>query len=217
MNNYLAKIGVGLAVLSFGAGGFVALGGGAASAQTTTTTTTAPPATPASGGFSSDFNVSADTATISTETPAVNAACSPTNTFQIGQTILFRLYGEFLPTKSMLLANNTASVTVSFPGTTTGTTTPITMAYSTHDGYWTGILSSTGYAAGNYNYTITVVTNPVKAVTKKVEVTIKLKNGKTTRREETKVVRPAVPSDSYIWGTAGLLVNEATVSLVTSL
>ena len=43
MNNYLAKIGVGLAVLSFGAGGFVALGGGAASAQTTTTTTTTPP------------------------------------------------------------------------------------------------------------------------------------------------------------------------------
>lgn len=215
MKNGIRKVGVGLAVLGF-SGGMVALGGGAASAQTTTTTTTVP-ATPASAGISPYFVVSADTATISGETPAVTAACSPTNTFQIGQTVLFRLYGLFVPTKSPLLANNTHSVTVNFPGTTTGTTVPITMAYSTRDGYWTAVLPTTGYTAGNYNYTITVVSNPVAAVTKKVHVRVKLADGKYTERTRTEIVTPAIPSQTYTWGTTGLMYNEATVSLVTSL
>jgi hypothetical protein len=216
MRRYLTKFGVGLAVLGLGASGCIALGGVASAQTTTTTTTTTLPATPASAGISANFIVSADTATISSETPAVNAACSPTNTFQIGQTILFRLYGEFLPTKSMLLAANTKSVSVTFPGTTTGTTVPVPMAYSTRDGYWTATLVSTPYAVGNYNYTVTVVTNPVKAVTKKVHVTVKV-NGKTTHRVRTKTVHAAIPSESYTWGTGGLFDNEATVALVSSL
>jgi hypothetical protein len=218
MKKYTRNIGAAVAVLSLGASGVVALGGGTASAQTTTTTTTTkPPATPASGGISNSFVIDADTATISGETPAVNAACSPTNTFQIGQTVLFRLYGEFMPAKSLLLANNTKSVTATFPGATTGTTVPVTMNYSSNDGWWTGVLLTTGYAAGNYNYSITVVTNPVAAVTKKVNVTIRLKHGRTTHRTKTVIVSPAIPSETYVWGTGGLLQNEATVTLVSSL
>lgn len=217
MKNGIRRIGVGLAVLGF-SGGMVALGGGMASAQTTTTTTTTTvPATPASAGISPYFVINADTATISGETPAVAAACSPTNTFQIGQTVLFRLYGLFVPTKAPLLPNNTDSVTVNFPGTTTGTTVPIKMAYSTKDGYWTATTATTGYAAGNYNYTITVVSNPVAAVTKKVHVRVKLANGKYAERTRTETVSPAVPSETYTWGTTGLMYNMATVSLVTSL
>lgn len=214
MRNYVRQIGIGLSVLSLAATGVITLGGIPASAQTIPKASA--PAAPASDGISPDFVISADTATISGETPAVNAACSPTNTFQVGQTVLFRLYGEFVPSKSLLLAANTASVTVSFPGTTTGTTTPIAMAYSAQDGYWTAILATTPYAAGNYNYTITVVTTPVKAVTKKVIVAVKVK-GKVTRRVKTEVVSPAIPSESYVWGTGGLMYNEATVTLVSSL
>jgi hypothetical protein len=214
MKNYARKIGVGLSVLSIAATGVVALGGMPASAQPAPLASA--PAAPASGGISPNFIISADTATISGETPSVNAACSPTNTFQVGQTVLFRLYGEFVPSKSLLLAANTASVTVSFPGTTTGTTTPIAMAYSAQDGYWTATLATTAYAAGNYNYTITVVTNPVKAVTKKVNVVVKV-NGKRIHRVKTEIASPAIASQSYTWGTGGLMYNEATVTLVSSL
>jgi len=51
----------------------------------TTTTTAAPTTTttiaPAIAGISKDFAVNVDTATVSGETDAVNAACSPTDTF----------------------------------------------------------------------------------------------------------------------------------------
>src|ERR1017187_4972517 len=73
-----------------------------------TTTTTAPPTTttaapPASAGISTDFAVRIDTATITGETDAVNAACSPTNTFSVGQTVLWRMYGKDLSTGKLLL------------------------------------------------------------------------------------------------------------------
>jgi hypothetical protein len=142
-----------------------------------TTTTTTATATPASAGISNDFTINIDTATISGETDAVNAACSPTNTFSVGQTVLWRMYGKDLKTGKVLLpgsASGTAptattngnvnTVTVSLPGTTTGSVATVAMAYSTRDGYWTGVLSTAAYSPGNYNYTVTVTTYPVAGV-----------------------------------------------------
>ena len=139
-----------------------------------TTTTTAPPA---SAGISNDFTVNIDTATISGETDAVNAACSPTNTFSVGQTVLWRMYGKDLQTGKVLLPGaapgavasaatpgNVNTVIVSLPGTTTGSVATVPMVYSTRDGYWTAVLSTAKYSPGNYNYTVTVTTYPVKAV-----------------------------------------------------
>jgi hypothetical protein len=139
-----------------------------------TTTTTAPPA---SAGISNDFTVNIDTATISGETDAVNAACSPTNTFSVGQTVLWRMYGKDLQTGKVLLPGaapgaaasaatpgNVNTVIVSLPGTTTGSVATVPMVYSTRDGYWTAVLSTAKYSPGNYNYTVTVTTYPVKGV-----------------------------------------------------
>jgi hypothetical protein len=142
-----------------------------------TTTTTVAPTTPASAGISKDFTVNIDTATVSGETDAVNAACSPTNTFSVGQTVLWRMYGVDVMTGKTLLpgapvgtaataatSGNVNTVVVSLPGTTTGTVATVPMAYSTRDGYWTGTLVTTKYSPGNYNYTVTVTTYPVAAV-----------------------------------------------------
>lgn len=205
MKDFMKKVGVGSVALGLGVGGFAALGVSTASAQTgfdnqntitlvasltpvttttvapTTTTTVAPTTTttapPASAGISNDFTVNIDTATISGETDAVNAACSPTNTFSVGQTVLWRMYGKDLQTGKVLLPGaapgaaasaatpgNVNTVIVSLPGTTTGSVATVPMVYSTRDGYWTAVLSTAKYSPGNYNYTVTVTTYPVKAV-----------------------------------------------------
>jgi hypothetical protein len=216
MKKFTKGVGVTMVALGLGAGGFAAMGVSPALASTTTTTTLAPTTTttavPANAGLSKDFAINADTATISGETPAVDAACSPTDTFQIGQTVLFRMYGENLVTGKMLLAANTKSVTVSIPGTTTGSTATVTMAYSARDGYWTGTLVTTGYTAGNYNYSMTVVSNSVKGVKG-----VKAEKATATRKAR-KFVRAvkAIPEMTYVYGTDGF-VNQATVTLVTSL
>src|ERR1019366_7280045 len=195
MKDFMKKVGVGAAALGLGVGGLMAIGVGGASAQTgfvnqdtltlvasltpatttttlaATTTTTTPPAT---AGISNDFTINIDTATTSSETDAVNAACSPTNTFSVGQTVLWRMYGKDLKTGKNLLPGsapgtpataatpgNVNSVVVSLPGTTTGSVAKVPMAYSTRDGYWTGVLIMANYAPGNYNYTVTVTTYPV--------------------------------------------------------
>ncbi len=197
MKDFMKKVGVGSVALGLGVGGFAALGVSTASAQTgfdnqdtitlvasltpVTTTTVAPTTTttapPASAGISNDFTVNIDTATISGETDAVNAACSPTNTFSVGQTVLWRMYGKDLQTGKVLLPGaapgaaasaatpgNVNTVIVSLPGTTTGSVATVPMVYSTRDGYWTAVLSTAKYSPGNYNYTVTVTTYPVKAV-----------------------------------------------------
>jgi hypothetical protein len=122
-----------------------------------TTTTTAPPTTtttaapPASAGISTDFAVRIDTATITGETDAVNAACSPTNTFSVGQTVLWRMYGKDLSTGKVLLPGS-APGTAPAPGANGNVNTV------------TGVLSTAKYSPGNYNYTVTVTTYPVSGV-----------------------------------------------------
>lgn len=142
-----------------------------------TTTTTVAPATPASAGISKDFTINIDTATVSGETDAVNAACSATNTFSVGQTVLWRMYGMDVKTgkvlqpgaalgaaKSTTTPGNVNTVIVSLPGVTTGSVATVPMTYSTRDGYWTGTLVTSKYSAGSYNYTVTVTTYPVAGV-----------------------------------------------------
>ena len=170
-----------------------------------TTTTTSPPAT---AGISNDFTINIDTATTSSETDAVNAACSPTNTFSVGQTVLWRMYGKFLKTGKNLLpgsapgtaataatSGNVNTVVVSLPGTTTGSVAKVPMAYSTRDGYWTGVLTTTAYSPGNYNYTVTVTTYPVAGVKghKAVKAT------KTHKAIKAVKAVKAIPSMSYTY------------------
>jgi hypothetical protein len=220
MKDFTKKLGVGFVALGLGAGSVAVFGAGLAAADTTTTTTTLaptttttkPPAIPVTTGITKDFAIHADTATISGETPAVDAACSPTNTFQIGQTILFRMYGENLISGKTLLAANTKSVTVSMPGITTGSTASVVLNYSVNDGYWTGTLKTAGYAPGAYNYTMTVVSNRIAGVKgrKAVKASATRKAVKAVR-----AVKP-IPTMTYVYGT-GPMVNQVTVSLVTSL
>jgi len=61
-------------------------------------------------------------------------------------------------------SGNVNTVTVSLPGHTTGSVATVPMAYSSRDGYWTGVMSTAAYAPGNYNYTITITTYPVAGV-----------------------------------------------------
>jgi hypothetical protein len=219
MKDFTKKLGVGFVTLGMGVGAIAIFGGSAVADTTTTTTTlapttttTKPPAIPVMAGISKDFVIRADTATTSSETPAVDASCSPTNTFQIGQTVLFRLYGENLLTGKTLLAANTKTVTVSMPGITTGSTATVAMAYSTNDGYWTGTIKTAGYAPGSYNYTITVVSNRVAGVKGRKAVKA------TATHKAVKAIKAikAVPSMTYVYGTASM-VNQASVALVTSL
>jgi hypothetical protein len=178
----------------------------------TTTTTVAPVTTtttpPASAGISKDFTINIDTATVSSETDAVNAACSPTNTFSVGQTVLWRLYGKDLQTGKLLLPGtapgatpsaatpgNVNTVVVSLPGTTTGSVATVPMAYSTRDGYWTSVLSTAGYSPGNYNYSVTVTTYPVGGVKGHAAV----KATKTHKAKKAVKAIKAIPAMSYTY------------------
>jgi hypothetical protein len=220
MKDFTKKLGVGFVALGLGAGSVAVFGASLAAADTTTTTTTLaptttttkPPAIPVTTGITKDFAIHADTATISGETPAVDAACSPTNTFQIGQTILFRMYGENLASGKTLLAANTKSVTVSIPGITTGSTASVVLAYSVNDGYWTGTLKTAGYAPGAYNYTMTVVSNRIAGVKGRKAV----KASATHKAVKAIKAVKSIPTMTYVYGT-GPMVNQVTVSLVTSL
>jgi hypothetical protein len=98
--------------------------------------------------------------------------CSIANEFLVGQTIVFRVYGNDadLGGAALTPANvSSAKVTIA------GVTTPITLNYGAHGAvaFWTGVLS-TGTAVGQYNtlglinYTVTYNTIATPAVTQRV-------------------------------------------------
>ncbi len=98
--------------------------------------------------------------------------CSIANEFLVGQTIVWRIYGNDADLGGAALTpKNVSSATV----TISGVATPITLNYGAHGAiaFWTGVLQ-TGTAAGQYNtlgvinYTVTYNTIAVPAVTKKV-------------------------------------------------
>ena len=161
--------------------------------------------------------------------PVFGAGCEITNEFILGQTIVFRVYGnDYDLAGAPLTPLNVSSATVTVPGVAT----PLALAYANHSGvaFWTAPLK-TGTGAGLYsalgviNYTVTFHTNASPAVTKKVHATKlvpTLKNGKkviahgkvVTHRVsylKTVIVTPAVK------GATGTFVSNFTPSSVATL
>ena len=98
--------------------------------------------------------------------------CSIANEFLVGQTIVFRVYGNDSDLGGAVLTpKNVSSATI----TVSGVATPITLNYGAHGAiaFWTGVLQ-TGSAAGQYNtlgvinFKVTYNTIATAAVTKKV-------------------------------------------------
>jgi hypothetical protein len=147
--------------------------------------------------------------------PKFGTGCEITNEFILGQTIVFRVYGnDYDLNGAPLTPLNVASAVVQIGSTT------LPLSFGNHGAgangsgvaFWTAPLK-TGTAAGLYStlgtipYSVTVKTNAVPAVTKKVRairLVPTLKNGKriikhgkvVTHRSayfKTVVVSPAVP------------------------
>ena len=193
-------------------------------------------AVPVQGTSTAPISLYVDTILASGSTgalaPVFGAGCEITNEFIVGQTIVFRVYGnDWNLAGAPLSPLNVSSATV----TIAGVTTPLALAYGNHSGeaFYTAPLA-TGTAAGLYstlgiiNYKVTVNTIAVPAVTKKVRATKlvpTLKNGKrvivhgkaATHRvtyQKTVVVTPAVAGAT---GTFVSNFNPASVATLNAL
>ncbi len=165
-------------------------------------------------------------ATGTATSPTIGAGCEITNEFLLGQTIVFRVYGNDAQLNGAPLTPvNVASATIKVAG---WSGSPITMAYGSHGGqaFWTGVLA-TGTKTGQYStlgvipYTVTFTTNTVPAipgvpaVTKVVPVYVKklvtVKVGKVTKKvwkmvlvgHKTVIVKAAIPGVPAIPGATG--------------
>jgi hypothetical protein len=157
--------------------------------------------------------------------PAFGAGCEITNEFIVGQTIVFRVYGnDFALGGAALTTQNVSSATV----TIGGMATPLALSYGNHGGvsFWTAPLA-TGTAAGDYDtlgiipYKVTVNTIAVPAVTKKVhafKMVKKTVNGKSELVKEayvkTVVVTPAVPGATGVFQSDFSPTSIATLNAV---
>jgi hypothetical protein len=143
--------------------------------------------------------------------------CSISNEFLVGQTIVFRIYGNDADLGGAVLTpKNVSSATV----TVSGVATPIPLNYGAHGAlaFYTGVLQ-TGNAAGQYNtlgivnYKVTFNTIAVPAVTKKIAATKfvpVLHRGQhvvvnhrvvyhMVRYQKTVIVTPAVAGATGLW------------------
>jgi hypothetical protein len=178
MKSYTKTVGVGFATFGLCLGGVAAFGAGSASAAGTTTTTiatttttiagttttTKPPAIPAVGGLTKYMALYVDTVQGGGGTPAALAGCSQSSVFQVGQVIVFRMYGEDLKTGKTLLVDNVKSVNVTVAGPTAGLTTTYPMTYSVNDGYWTYGLNTKLFSPGYLNFKVVATTMSVRGV-----------------------------------------------------
>jgi hypothetical protein len=107
--------------------------------------------------------------------PEFGAGCEITSEFIVGQTMVFRVYGNDAALGGAVLTPlNVSTATVTIPGVAT----PLALSYGNHGGvaFWTAPLV-TGTAAGDYDtlgivsYKVTFNTIAVPAVTKKVTAT----------------------------------------------
>lgn len=197
-----------------------------ASADTTTTTTTAAPTTtttqapPVQGAAPVALALTVDTVVASGMTGTLAyayplAGCAMTNEFLVGQTVVFRMWGNDVSTGGQPLTSaNVLSAIITIPGVTT----PVAMAYGNHGtaAYWTGAWKTTGYPTmGAVKFSLVVTTYSTPAVTKQVSYQAKVAyqvkvNGKmvtkyhTVTRTKTVVVTPAVPSGSQTYTQTGL-------------
>jgi len=106
--------------------------------------------------------------------PEFGAGCEITSEFIVGQTIVFRVYGNDSALGGAVLTPlNVSTATVTIPGVAT----PLALSYGNHGGvaFWTAPCH--GYDTGKYdtlgiiNYKVTFNTIAVPAVTKKVTAT----------------------------------------------
>lgn len=183
-------------------------------------------AVPVQGAPSGPIALYVDTIVASGATGALApqyGGCQITNEFLVGQTIVFRVYGnDYDLNGAVLTPLNVSSATV----TISGVTTPLTLTYGNHSGvaFWTAPLA-TGTAAGQYstlgiiNYQVTFNTIAVPAVTKKVSATKlvrTVKNGKVTTRRvrytKTVVVTPAVAGATGVFKSSFNPASQATLN-----
>ena len=129
-------------------------------------------ANPVQGVTASPISLYVDTVLASGATgplaPAFGTGCAITSEFIVGQTIVFRIYGNNAALGGAVLTpNNVQSATITVPGVAT----PITLSYGNHSGvaFWTGVLK-TGDAAGLYN-TLGVISFKVIFVAKDMATT----------------------------------------------
>ena len=123
--------------------------------------------TPVQGVVPSPISLYVDTVLASGSTgalaPRFGISCAVTSQFIVGQTIVFRVYGNDSDLGGAVLdSSNVASASV----TVAGIATPIPLAYGNHSGvsFWTGVLK-TGTTADLYN-TLGVINYKVTVVTK---------------------------------------------------
>ena len=136
--------------------------------------------------------------------PLIGAGCQITNMFLVGQTIVFRVYGNDAQLGGApLTPANVSSATV----TIAGVSAPLTLAYGSHGGvaFWTAPLA-TGTTAGKYNtlgiipYTVTFNTVAVPASPAVTHSTIahKIVNVRVKRGHKTVIVKKRV-SYKKVW------------------
>lgn len=169
--------------------------------------------------------------------PIIGAGCEITNEFLVGQTIVFRVYGNDAELDGAPLTPvNVSSATVAIAGYAGS---PITMTYGSHGGpsFWVGVLV-TGTKAGQYDtlgvipYTVTLKTNAVpgvKAVTKLVKTykrkLVKVRVGKKVKKEwrlvlvkvRRVVIKPgkaAIPGATGTFNSAFNPASQATLNAV---
>ena len=120
--------------------------------------------------------------------PAFGTGCAITSEFIVGQTIVWRIYGNNAALGGAVLTpKNVASATITVPGVAT----PITLNYGNHSGvaFWTGVLK-TGDAAGLYN-TLGVINFKVTFVAKDMSTTQVLATKRAAVMKDGKKVRDA--------------------------
>ena len=139
-------------------------------------------------GVVSPINIYADTVLASGSTGVLAprfSACAVQSEYLLGQTIVFRVYGNNADLGGAVMDNtNTAKAYIEVAGVKD----PITLSYGNHSGisFWTGVLK-TGTAVGQYstlgiiNYKVTMVAKDITVAkvlgTKRVSTTV---DGKTT-------------------------------------
>ncbi len=186
-------------------------------------------AVPVQGNPSSPISLYVDTILASGSTgvlaPTFGAGCEITNEFIVGQTIVFRVYGnDFALGGAVLTPLNVSSATV----TIGGVATPLNLTYGNHGGvaFWTAPLA-TGTASGDYDtlgiipYKVTFNTDSVPAVTKQVRAfknVTKVVNGKSEIVKvsylKTVVVTPAVPGATGVFQSDFNSTSQATLNAV---
>lgn len=173
-------------------------------------------------GIVSPISIYADTVLASGSTGVLAprfSACAVQSEYLLGQTIVFRVYGNNADLGGAVMDNtNTAKAYIEIAGVKD----PIQLSYGNHSGisFWTGVLK-TGTAAGQYstlgviNYKVTMVSKDITTAkvlaTKRVATTV---DGKTVWKWESYYKNKKL-TWPIIGATGTLVPNWTATSLLT--